>query len=332
MRFVTLGAGAIGGVVAGLLARAGSEVVLIARGAHLEAILQAGLRVESPEETFVVHPRAVDHPSRVAWTAGDVVLLAVKTQDAAGALADLAATAPRDVPVLCLTNGVEAERLSLRHMRNVYGGCVMMPATYLAPGVVQDWAAPVPGAIDVGRYPGGTDAHADEIASHLRAAGFDCVSRPDVMRWKRGKLLSNLANGAEALCGPEARLSVVMDRARREGRACFEAAGLPCTTDEEDAVRRAGVRSKPIAGATRGGGSTWQSLVRGASSLETDYLNGEIALLGRLHGVATPVNELLQRLAAEGARAGIKPGSMPIAELLARIDALGLPELTEPRR
>ena len=293
MRFVTLGAGAIGGVVAGLLARAGSEVVLIARGAHLEAILQAGLRVESPEETFVVHPRAVDHPSRVAWTAGDVVLLAVKTQDAAGALADLAATAPRDVPVLCLTNGVEAERLSLRHMRNVYGGCVMMPATYLAPGVVQDWAAPVPGAIDVGRYPGGTDAHADEIASHLRAAGFDCVSRPDVMRWKRGKLLSNLANG----------------------RACFEAAGLPCTTDEEDAVRRAGVRSKPIAGATRGGGSTWQSLVRGASSLETDYLNGEIVALGRRYGVATPVNEVLQRRANDMAHRGLVPGSVPIAEL-----------------
>ena len=80
--------------------------------------------------------------------------------------------------------------------------------------------------------------------------------------------------------------------------------------------------SKLIAGATRDGGSTWQSLARGSSTLETDYLNGEIAMLGRLHGVATPVNELLQQLAAEAARAGTKPGSMSLDELIARVQTL----------
>jgi 2-dehydropantoate 2-reductase len=200
----------------------------------------------------------------------------------------------------------------------------MMPATYLAPGVVQTWAAPVPGAIDLGRYgaeSGETAADPVAIAAELGAAGFDCVVRPDIMRWKRGKLLSNLANGAEALCGPEARLSVLMDRARGEGRASFVAAGLSCTSDEEDAARRAGMRSKPIGGAERGGGSTWQSLMRGASSLETDYLNGEIVMLGRLHGVPVPVNEMLQRVASEAVRARVKPGSVPLAELIARLPA-----------
>ena len=82
----------------------------------------------------------------------------------------------------------------------------------------------------------------------------------------------------------------------------FAAAGLSCTTEARGLARREGYASQPIAGATRAGGSTWQSLARGAAMLETDYLNGEIALLGRLHGVPTPVNERLQLLAAESVR------------------------------
>ena len=76
-------------------------------------------------------------------------------------------------------------------------------------------------------------------------------------------------------------------------------------------------------GSLRAGGSTWQSLARGATALETDYLNGEITYLGRLHGVPTPVNEALQRLAAEGARARVAPGSMSLDELAARVNATG---------
>ncbi|NVB79244.1 MAG: NAD(P)-binding domain-containing protein [Kofleriaceae bacterium] len=319
MRLVILGAGAIGGVVCGRLARAKRDVVLIARGAHLDAIRERGLRVESPDETFVVKPAVTDRFTD--WRTGDVVLLAVKTQDAAAALRELAA--PPDVPIVCLTNGVEAERIALRHARDVYGGCVMMPATYMSPGIVQVWASPIPGAIDVGRYPDGLGDVADEVAGELTVAGFASEVRTHIMKWKRGKLLSNLANGAEALCGPAARRSIVAERARAEARACFAAAGLSVTTEAEDASRRTGFESKPIGDARRDGGSTWQSLARGASTLETDYLNGEIAMLGRLHGVPTPVNELLQRLAAEAARTGAKPGSMSLDELVARVQALG---------
>lgn len=319
MRLVILGAGAIGGVVCGRLARAKRDVVLIARGAHLDAIRERGLRVESPDETFVVKPAVTDRCTD--WRTGDVVLLAVKTQDAAAALRELAA--PPDVPIVCLTNGVEAERIALRHARDVYGGCVMMPATYMSPGIVQVWASPIPGAIDVGRYPDGLGDVADEVAGELTVAGFASEVRTHIMKWKRGKLLSNLANGAEALCGPAARRSIVAERARAEARACFAAAGLSVTTEAEDASRRTGFESKPIGDARRDGGSTWQSLARGASTLETDYLNGEIAMLGRLHGVPTPVNELLQRLAAEAARTGAKPGSMSLDELVARVQALG---------
>jgi 2-dehydropantoate 2-reductase len=77
------------------------------------------------------------------------------------------------------------------------------------------------------------------------------------------------------------------------------------------------MQMKPIAGAPRGGGSSWQSLQRGVGSIETDYLNGEIVLLGRMHGVDTPVNALLQRKANEAARLGLRPGSTTPEELLA---------------
>jgi len=318
MRLVILGAGAIGGVVGGLLARAKRDVVLLARGAHLEAIRSTGLRVEGPDESFIVHPPVAERISE--WRAGDVVVLAVKTQDAAAALRQLAP--PPHVPIACFTNGLEAERIALRHAREVYGVCVMMPATHLSPGLVQVWAAPIPGLLDVGRYPDGQGDHADELAGELIVAGFSVEVRTNIMRWKRGKLISNLANGAEALCGPAARRAPIADRARAEARACFEAAGLSCPTDGEDAARRAGFESAPIAGSKREGGSTWQSLARGAATLETDYLNGEIAMLGRMHGVPTPVNEALQRLASEAAAQGRAPGSMTLDELHARVDKM----------
>ncbi len=320
MRFVVIGTGAVGGVVGGFLARAGCEVVLIARGAQLAAIGASGLRVETPREAFVVAPPVADGPARVDWRAGDVAVLAVKTQDAGAALSELAATAPR-VPVLCLTNGIEAERLALRFASEVHAACVMMPATYLAPGVVQAWAAPSPGVIDVGRYPEGRDDVTAAIARELAAAGFASVTRADIMPWKRAKLLANVANAVEALCGRAARWSELADRARDEAIACFAAAGLSCTATDEYKARDTGTQAQPIAGVARGGGSTWQSLARGARTLETDYLNGEVALLGRLHGVATPVNAFLQRRAAEAARSGSPPGSMTLAELLALVGA-----------
>jgi len=314
MRLVILGAGAIGGVIGAHLARANREVLLLARGAHLAAIRERGLAVETPTGTFVVRPPVAESRA-VDWHAGDVIVLAVKTQDAAAALRDCGA--PPEIPIVCATNGVAAERIALRHARDVYGACVWLPATYPTPGVVQAWSSPCPGVIDVGRFPDGTGDHADAIAGELVVAGFASETRTSIMRWKRGKLLSNLANGAEALCGPEARRSVLAERARSEARACFAAANLAVTTEAEDGARRAGMASKPIAGRTRDGGSTWQSLARGGD-LETDYLNGEIALLGRLHGVPTPMNEFLQRVAAEAARAGTKPGALPLAELIAK--------------
>ena len=317
MRLVILGAGAIGGVVAGHLSRANRDVLVIARGAHLAAIRTTGLRVETPSGAFVTHPETVE-AAAVTWRAGDVLVVAVKTQDLAGALRDVAP--PAHVPIVCMTNGVEAERIALRYVRQVYACCVLMPATYLVPGTVQVWAGPVPGLLDLGRYPDGTGELADTIAGELIVAGFSTEVRANIMKWKRGKLLANLMNGAEAISGPAARTSELAARAKAEARACYAAANLSCITEAEDAERRTALSPQPIAGAARSGGSTWQSLARGASALETDYLNGEIALLGRMHGIATPVNEALQAFAAEAVRNRVAPESLPLVELIARVE------------
>lgn len=324
MRLAVIGIGAVGGVVGGFLARAKRDVVLIARGQQRAAIAEAGLRIETPGEAFVVQPRVVESPAQVDWRDGDAALLTVKTQDAHAALQALVAAAPR-VPVVCLTNGVETERLALRYAPAVYAACVMLPATYLQPGVIQAWGSLAPAVIDIGRYPEGRDDVAEAIARELVAGGLTSEVRADIMRWKRGKLLWNVANAIEALCGRAARYGELAERVRGEAVACFEAAGLAYATGAELDARSAPVRPRAIEGAARAGGSTWQSLARGARTLETDYLNGEIALLGRLHGVATPLNALLQRLASEAARKGAGPGSMSVAELeaLARAASAG---------
>ncbi len=318
MRLVILGAGAIGGVVAGHLARAKRDVLLLARGEHLAAIRATGLRVDTVDGGFTVQVPCAAPTDVIAWRDDDVLVVAMKTQDVSSALEALAA--PARIPIVCLTNGLEAERIALRHAREVYGCCVMMPAGYLVPGTVQTFGVPVPGLLDLGRYPDGTGELADAIAGELIVAGFGCEVRANIMKWKRYKLLDNLANGAEALSGTAARTSTIAELAKAEGRAVYEAANLACVTPDEDRARRGDFEHGEIAGVPRGGGSTWQSLAKGGG-LETDYLNGEIAMLGRLHGVATPINVALQALAAEAARTRQPAGALPLGDLIARIVA-----------
>ncbi len=137
----------------------------------------------------------------------------------------------------------------------------------------------------------------------------------DVLRLKRRKLLLNLANALEATVGRKGTGSLYR-QAHDEAVACFGAAGLDVASAEEDRTRRDGVLNvRPVAGEDRGGGSTWQSLARGSGAVEVDFLNGEIVLLGRLHGVPTPVNELLQRVAWRLARSGAEPGSLTADQL-----------------
>jgi 2-dehydropantoate 2-reductase len=321
VRFVVLGAGAIGGVVGGRLFQQGHEVTLVARGDHGRA-LAGGLVLESPDGRVTLPVRVAAEPSEVGWHDDTVVLLGVKGQHTDHALEQLVVAAPPDTPVVCMQNGVENERRVLRRFPNIYGMCVMCPATYLEPGVVRANAAPVTGLLDLGRYPTGVDATGRAIARALAASTFRSEPRADIMRWKYRKLIMNLGNAVEALCGPSGRASPPSAEARREGEQVLAAAGIDVITEEEDILRRGDLlQVDRSASGGRGGGSTWQSLARGAGSDETDYLNGEIVLLGALHGVPTPANATLARLVHQAVREGRPPGSFDLGRLTELVGA-----------
>ncbi|MEU3981041.1 2-dehydropantoate 2-reductase N-terminal domain-containing protein [Streptomyces sp. NPDC026672] len=331
MRYIIIGAGAIGGTVGGRLLQAGHEVVLVARGKQYAALTEGGLRLRVPEGDLTFGPPVVDGPRALGTLrADDVLLLAVKTQDAEAALdawgpapVEGGGTAAERLPLLCAQNGVESQRLALRRFRHVYGVCVWLPSTFVEPGVVSAAGSPLTGILHLGRHPHGTDDTLRRIAADLETARFAAPVVADVSRWQYAKLLSNLANALEAVAGPvdgdAAR--ALYARVRAEGEAVFDAAGIAyASTEEEAAARGSRITLVPLDDVPRGGGSSWQSLVRGTGTIEADYLNGEVVLLGRLHGVPTPLNELLQHLANTFAHTRRPPGSMPMTDLVALAD------------
>ncbi len=322
MRLVIIGAGAIGGVVGARLYESGSEVLLLARGANHDAIASHGLTLETPDQRITLPIPVVRSPDDVTFTADDVVLIATKSQDTEAALEALREAAPITTPVVCVQNGVENERVAARRFASVYGAVVMAPTAHLEPGVVQSYGTALTGEIDVGRYPSGVDERCYQICGALRAARFGSAPRTDIMRFKHAKLIANLGNAVQAICGPDSGADELLERVREEGRATLRAAAIEFAADDVTDVRGRWERWKigEIEGRQRAGGSTWQSIVRGTGTIETDYLNGEIVLRGRQVGLPTPVNELLQALAHETLRDRHAPGWLSPDEVLARLD------------
>ncbi|MFP5019229.1 ketopantoate reductase family protein [Pseudonocardia phyllosphaerae] len=318
MRYVIIGAGAVGGTIGVRLYESGQDVVLVARGRHLAAIRDGGLRLDDPDRSRTVPVPAVGSVRDVDWRIGDVAVLAVKSQDTVAVLDELAAVAP-DVVVACAQNGVGNERAAAQRFARVQAVLVILPAEHYEPGVVVVTSGPVPGVLDVGTYPTGTDDVSEAIAADLAAAGFSAHADPAVMEAKYGKLLTNLANAADAACGgDDPGFPALAEALTAEGRTVLDAAGIVARTGEDQRVRDEGILvDRPVAGQERRGSSSWQSLQRGTGSIEARFLNGEIVALGSAHGVPTPVNAALLRVAEEMASHGEEPGTRSAEELLA---------------
>ena len=314
MRYIIYGAGSIGGTIGASLFEAGRGVVLIARGEHGRAIAERGLLFGTPAGGWRHLPiPVVGHPAALSIGTGDVVVLAMQSQGTMSALEALSLVAPADVPIACAQNGVENERLALRHFSNVHGMSVRMAGVAREPGCVGVHDSPHNGIVDVGRYPHGVDDLDRAIAADLEAASIQSLALDDIMAQKRAKLASNVTNALEAAIGRAATKTELSKRARAEAMAVFAAAGLSVATD---AAPRAADRARaPIDGVPHGGNSAFQSLERGRGRLEADYLNGEIVLLGRLHGIPTPANALLQDLAIRLVKAHVAAGSLTIDDV-----------------
>lgn len=316
MRYIIYGAGGIGGTIGARLYQAGKEVVLIARGEHLKVMQTHGLLLIDPNQSEHLPIPVVEHPTEIEFQVGDVVLLCMKSQHTAAALEALLIAAGSKVPVVCCQNGVVNERMALRKFDVVYAMPVILPATHIEPGVVLHHCKNVGGVLDIGNYPDGADALAEQIAADLGTANFSSRVDSNVMSAKYAKLLQNLGNSLQALCGADAAAVEIHRMLVREAIACYEAAGISCASRESFQARsRDLLEMAPIEGHERVGGSTLQSVLRGTGSIEVDYLNGEIVLLGRLYGVSTPANRTVQVLANELAARKGQPGTMSVAAL-----------------
>jgi 2-dehydropantoate 2-reductase len=323
MRIVIFGAGAVGSVLGGRLAQGGADVVLVARPAHADAINANGLLLRDGVSEVRVNVPAVKSLRELTAGPNDVVLITAKTQDV-GPIHDEISAWNSQVAVVCGTNGVEHERMALRRFANVYGMVIQLPSTFEKPGEVTALCSPTNAIVDVGRYPRGHDDTAQQISDvFTKAPNVLCDPDADVMVKKSGKILLNLGNTAEAAVGISGRGQPVVAAAQAEAKRVYEAANIAWEVADPEDRTRYNERVKTMQfvvpeGQTFLGGSTWQGLAKGSTSVETDYFNGEIALLGRLYGVPTPINTFLQHLARELAASGAGPGSMTPEELDAK--------------
>lgn len=319
MRFIVYGVGAIGGVVAGALAAEGREVVGVARGKRQDVLQNQGMTLLSPSGSKEVKFDCVSSAAKIDLRSDDAILLTVKSQDTSAALADLLAAGVQDQPIFCVQNGVANEPAALRFFPNVHGVNVMLPCEYATPGETIAWCSPYYGNFDIGRYPHGLDDADRQLAAALTPAGIGGYPTDDVMRFKYGKLLRNLGNIVEAALGRGVDDGILTQALMDEGKAVLGRAGLAWIDVGENDPRRQQMKSGDVPGRPRTGSSTSQSLARGAGTIETDYLNGEIVLLGRIHGVATPANAYATRLAARLARDKAAQGSVSPDEFAAGV-------------
>ena len=336
-RYVFIGAGAIGSAIGGLLANSGSEVLLVARGDHARAVIDNGLTVRCPDARFTVAVPTVTGPEEVRLAPDDVLVLTTKTHQADAALNQWADVAVYDgddevgraadlLPVFTALNGVASEEIALRYFDRVFAVCVWFPAVMIEPGEVIVRSVPLRGVFHIGRYGVTPEPDADAkllefLARDWGSAGCRVTAPDAVMEWKYRKLLSNLGNVFQALLGDADGTAELREQADREARGVLESAGIAYTSDEEEKAARAeGFTVRPVPGEPEQlGGSTWQSLIRGTGTIETDYLNGEIALIARRIGRRAPINARLTALARHAARNNLRPGAITVDQLRAEL-------------
>jgi 2-dehydropantoate 2-reductase len=315
MKIVIYGAGGIGSVVGGHLWRSGHEVILIGRAGHVRAINENGLKLITPKETYVLRIPAVTVPAQVNFNPGDVVFLTVKGQKTEEALRDLQAV-NKDVPVFCLQNGVRNEEIAARYFPRIYGATFGIGAEYLTDGTVICRRDP-PGRLLISRYPGGTDNLVEDVAVRLRDGGFFVKVILDVMPYKWGKLMGNLANAIDAITGSGGKdVAEIARAARQELTGLLEQAGIRWISQDELAKETPEVSMPPRPGGnTPMHSSTWQSLMRRQGSVETEFLNGEVVRLANRLGQSAPINLKLMQISQEMASSYEQPGKYTADQL-----------------
>jgi len=291
MRIAVIGTGGIGGPYGASLAKAGADVTFVARGAHLAAMRENGLRIEGDRgQTHIQPAHATDNIAEIGIV--DVVLCCVKLWDLEFVAEQIRAIIGPQTAVIPLQNGVDATERMVCILGDaaVMGGVAFVTGTIIAPGVIRQ----------TGTYQrmtfGELDGHVSERGQRLRdlceAAGFEGVLSPDIMVpvWEKFILLVPLS-GLNALTRlplgkwrGDPDLVALCEAALRETVSVGIAQGVRLPPDSIDRTL-AQMHSMPPHHTT----SMGNDLIRG-NRLELPWFAGKVVELGRCHGIKTPVN------------------------------------------
>lgn len=300
MRIAIVGAGGVGGLLAGLLARAGSEVAVLARGAHGEAIRARGVQVDSPLGRFAI-PMAAVAEDPAALGRADAVLVAVKAWQVRGLAPSLAPLVAGGGVAVPLENGVEAagQLAAALGEERVAGGLIAVLSWIDGPGAVKHVGAPPRMKLgERGPRAGQPSPRLEALGAALRAAGAVVELVDDVERasWEKFLLIEPwgaLAAAARAPMGPirstpqtRALLAQLQEELARLARA--RGVALP-----EDAVART---MASLDGVPAEATASMQRDVGAGRPSELEDQTGAVVRLAREVGVPVPLHEALHAL------------------------------------
>lgn len=307
MRIAVIGAGGIGAIYGAALANAGAEVIFVARGTHLAAMQQNGLKIEGDRgETLVRPARATGDIAGIGPV--DYVLLCVKLWDVESAGQQLRPIVGRETAVIPLQNGVDAaERLiAILGREAVMGGTAFVTGSIVMPGVVRQTGTYF--QMTFGELDGRPSPRGERLRDLCAAAGIDGVLSADIMVpiWEKFLLLVPLS-GLNALTRlalgkyrEDPDLFALLEASLRETIAVGCAEGVKLPPDSADKTIAA-IRAMPPYHMT----SMGNDLLR-RNRLELPWFAGKIVELGRRHAIATPANGFIYaalKLHANGAPA-----------------------------
>lgn len=327
MRVAVIGAGAVGGSIAAVLHRAGHEVEVTARGAHLDAIRANGIVLTGQWGKYTAAVEANPRLTR----APELAILATKALDADSALRDNADWL-RGVPVVVIQNGVRAMTTAIAALpgTDIIGGLAVFAASYGEPGHV---AITTAGSTYLG-------TNGSTLALEYAASVLSPVIPIHVTRNFAGaqwtKLMVNQINALPAITGTNAQATIA-DRGLRRVLTLSMREAVSVAIDsgvhfEKMQGLSHGIlrvfRRAPVAvaqllplvmkwrmGGTPNPGSTLQSIRRGQKS-EVDYLNGAIVDAAKSAGVTAPINATLVALVHEVEATG---NFFTAAQVIARV-------------
>jgi len=294
-----VGAGSIGSLFGAMLAKAGHDVILIGRSAHVAAITRDGLRLQG----FGVEQRieAAATTDIAAVRGARLVLFCVKSMDTDEAARAMAPHLAGDAVILSLQNGVDNPERIRAQLGGNARSCVVPVLVYVganipAPGTVQHTAG---NSLVIGQLAGDTPdaAMLETIAALFRDAGLDVRISADIESELWTKLVMNCAyNVISALSGARYGEMVALPEVREVMRAAVEevaqvarAKGVRLPGDIADrALKLADTMPTTTS-------STAQDFARGRRT-EVDHLNGAVVRMGEALGVPTPVNRTLTAL------------------------------------